>query len=870
MDHLRRLVARFVGLLRRGQVEADIAEELRSHVERDIESNLRSGMSPDEARLAAQRRFGGLAQVQEHAREERLLLGLDQTLRDLRFAARQLAGSRGFTLVATLTLALGIGANTAIFSAVDAVLLRPQPYRDPGRLVFAHELLPTGQVNAVTGASFIHWRDHQTKFESLFLYTNQQLDLTELGEPEKIDSLGVSSGFDRVLGITPLLGRGFRPEDDQLGGDNSVVVLSERFWRSRFDASPSALDRSIVLDGVPHRIIGVLPDRAWFQPHVSIFVPYALWPNSYRTSHEVHIARVIGRLRPGVALAEAQAELNAIKRSLHGAYPANKQSWGVVLRPMQAVLAGDSKPVLLLLLGSVSLVLLISCANVANLLLARASARRREIAVRAALGASGPRLVRQVLTESLLLAALGGAGGVLVAAAGIRLSAALGARLLPATMTPQLDWRVLAFSLVASCGTGLLFGLFPAWTVRRPDLNPSLGSRGTTGSRARSQSWLVVAEVALTAVLLVGTGLLLRQMARTVEADPGIDPRNVLAFGLTTPFREAYRTPEQRIAFLERARAEIRAVPGVVSVATCDSLPFSGGGQGYYFSLQERPETRQQRTGAIKYVSPGYFETLRAAIIRGRGIIDDDNRPGARRVLVVNQRLVDELFGDEDPIGRHLNVADQPWEIVGVAADLRTDDLSVRPRPTFYAAQWHFPWGSCFLVRTQGDPLAAKGAVAAAVHRLDGSLPLARPHSLEQAMAESLGERRLVLALIGAFAATALLLAGIGLYGVISYGVVSRHRELSIRLALGAARADIMRLVVSRGLRLMVVGLVVGLLAAGALAAALSSRVPGLVAGDPLVFGGAAFVLGVVALAASWIPAFRATRADPLRALRTD
>jgi predicted permease len=792
---------------------------------------------------------------------------------DTRYAVRLLRKSPAFTAAAVATLAIGIGANTAIFSAVDAVLLRPQPYPEPDRLVHVFERVPNGGRNSVAGSSFINWRDHQTHFEALSIYANDQFDLTGREQPEKINALSVSSSFNRVIGIAPIIGRGFETSDEQVGGQNDVAMLTERFWRTRYGASPAVLGQKLMLDGKPRTIIGVMPDHAWFQSHVAIYVPYVLVPNSYLTSHDVHRARVLGRLTQGATLAAAEAELNTIKQNLVATYPDFKRSWGVILQPTQQFLAQESKPVLLLLLGAVLLVLLIACANVANLLLARASTRQREIAVRAALGASSRRIVRQVITESLLLSLLGGAGGIVLAAWSIDLLGSFSARLLPTTMSPQLDLRVLAFSLLASCGTGLLFGLFPAWRTRRPNLNLALksGSSGATdGGRTRSQSTLVVAEVALTTLLLVGTGLLLRGLAQSVTADPGINPKNVLTFGLTMPYGGTYHNAETRMGFLERTAAEIRAVPGVVSVATTDNLPFSDGGQGYYYSLEERPDTRQERSGAIKYVSPEYFETLGARIVRGRGITSQDNRANAPRVLVVNQQLANVLFGKEDPIGRHLNVGNQPWEIVGVVADMRIDGLHTPPRATFFAPHWQFPWGSAFLVRTQGDPLVIARDVATAVHRIDPNLPLANLTTIEHAMAESLGPQKVILNLIGAFAATALLLACIGLYGVMSYAVVSRQRELSIRTALGAAHADIMRLIMGRGARLVLAGLAVGLFGAFATARVLVNRMHGVSAHDPIVFGGATLLLVLVALFACYLPARRATRVNPITALRAD
>ena len=585
-----------------------------------------------------------------------------------------------------------------------------------------------------------------------------------------------------------------------------MVVLAEHFWRNRFAASPGVLGQTLFLDGRPRTIIGVLPDRAWFQGWVSVYVPYVLVPNSYLTNPDVHRARVLGRLASGATVASARTELNAIKRSVESFYPEYKRTWGVGVQPLQEILGQASRPVLLLLLGAVALVLLIACANVANLLLARAGARYREIALRAALGASGRRILRQVITESVLLSLLGGVAGVVLAIGSVELLHTLSVRLLPATMEPRIDARVLLFALLASVGTGILFGLFPAWRVRRLDLNTAIkhGTGGATDAgRTRSQSALVVAEVAMTAVLLVASGVLLRAMIAAVTADPGIRGDHVLMFELTMPYGGKYGGPAQRMAFLEQSLEAIRALPGVESAATVDDLPYGDDGQGYIYSLDEGPEMRQDRGARIKYVSSEYFATLGATIVRGRAITADDNRDNAPRVLVVNQALVRETFGEEDPIGRFLYMNEQRWEIVGVVADMRIDALHVPPQPMYFAPHWHFPWGSAFLVRTQGDPAAATTAVAAAVHGIDPSLPLANLRTLESAMADALGPQKIILTLVGVFAAVALLLACLGLYGVMAYTVVCRRRELSIRAALGALRSDIIRLVLGRGTRLV-------------------------------------------------------------------
>ena len=851
-----------------------MSEEMRLHLAQRTREGIADGLSPDAARQAAQRQFGGADQFKEIARDERSFLWIDQIRQDLAYAVRILRKSPGFTFVAVATLAIGIGANTAIFSAVDAVLFRPQPYPEPDRLVRVFEKSHGGSENPVSGASFRDWHHHQTQFEALTLTANTQFDLLGFGQPEKINSLSVTADFDEVFGLPPLRGRYFDPDDDLIGGQNNVVILGESFWQTRYGAADDVVGQTLSLDGTPHEIIGVAPATIWHQRHVQIFTPYVLQPNSYLTSHDVHRARAVGRLAPGATLASASAELNAIKSNLRDTYPSWKDTWSVGARPQQDYLAQQSKPFLIMLLGAVALVLLIACANVANLLLARAAVRQREIALRAALGASGSRIARQVLTESILLALLGGAGGVVIAATSIRLLGTLIAGLLPATMMPQLDPRVLAFSLVASCGTGLAFGIFPAWRARRPDLNHALksGSAGSTdGGRARSQSTLVVAEVALTAVLLVATGLLVQGMVKSVKADPGINPQNVLMFELTPPFGGNYGGPQQRLAFFDQALAAMRAVPGVASAASVDDLPYGNDGQGYSVSLEEKPETRQDHTARIKYVSEDYFTTLGARLLRGRAVNARDNRDGAPNVMVINEAMVGMLFAeDEDPIGRLINANGQPWEVIGVVADMRIDQLHVPPLPTFFVPQWKFPWGSAFMVRTQGNPTALADEISAAIHGIDPNLPLVNLQTLETAAAAALVPQKIMLNLIGAFAVVALTLAAIGLYGVMAYAVTNRQRELSIRVALGAARHDVMKLIMGKGTLLLGIGLGMGLLAAYAVARIVASQVTNLSAEDPLVFTSAAILLGLIAMIACWLPARRAAKANPISALRSE
>lgn len=874
MNKLTGFFLRLRRTFNRRSFENQMADEMKEHLDRETARRIADGEDPATARRHAAIEFGHVDSIKEEIRDKFLGAWFEQVWQDLRFAARLLRKSPGFTFVAVATLAIGIGANTAIFSAVDAVLFRPLPYPDSAQLVRVFETLPDGGANSVSGASFRDWRDHQTQFDAIALVANDQFDLTGFGQPEKIGALSVTSDFAQVFGLPPLLGRHFDAGDDRLGGQNHVVLLTESFWQTRFGGASNAIGQSLMIDGNPHEIVGVVPAGIWHQRHVQIFVPYVLRPDTYLTSHDVHRAGVVGRLKPGVTVAAAVAELNAIKRNVFDTYPQWKDTWGVGAEPFQSSLAQRSKPFLLMLLGAVSIVLLVACANVANLLLARAAVRRREIALRAALGASGGRIVRQVLTESVLLSLLGGVSGVLLAAVGIRMLETMTASLLPATMSPQLDWRILSFGLLASAGTGLVFGIVPAWRTRRPDLNRALktGSTGTTdGGRNRSQSGFVIAEIALTAVLLVGTGLLVRGMVNSVTTDPGINPGNVLTFELTPPYGGAYGSPQQRLAFFDRTLSELLAIPGVVSAAGVDDLPFGDDGQGYSFSLEELPTTRQDRSGRIKYVSEGYFETLEARLLRGRPIRAEDNREGAPNVMVINEVMAGQLFApDEDPIGRLINANEQPWEIIGVVRDLRIDALHKPPAPMFFVPQWKFPWGSAFMVRTHGEPAALADAVTAAIHRIDPSLPLVNMRPLQDAMADALAPQKIMLNLIGAFAAVALILASIGLYGVMSYAVSNRRRELSVRVALGAARSDVMRLVMDQGARLLAIGLGAGLLGGYAIAQLVASQLSEVSTNDPLVFTVAAVVLGVVAFISCWLPARRAARANPIEALRSE
>jgi predicted permease len=791
-------------------------------------------------------------------------------LSDLKLAFRQLAKSPGFAAIAILTLGLAIGANTAIFSALNAALLRPLPYPHAGRLVEIHERTEAGGRNSVAGGAFLDWRENSTRLDSITLVHGVTFNLRADGPPERLDGLEVSPEFLRVFGVAPLFGRGFTGEDGTPGGDNAVVILTEELWRSRFGADEKLVGSRIVLDDVPRTIIGIAPAGTWIYRDVQFFVPVVLPPNTDRTRRDGHWASVYGRLQPGASVTEAETELNGIKLRLQSLYPAWKNKWGVSVASLSENLAREARPALLVLLGAVAFVLLIACANVANLLLARSRDRRTEIAVRAALGASGAQLMRQVLVESLLLSTLGGILGILLASWGIDFLRHLTADFLPRAMAPSLDLRVLGFSLAVSTATGLLFGLLPAWHARRPDLNAALksGGRGaTSGGRTRTQAVLVITEVALTVILLTGAGLLFRSLVKTTRVDVGFDPAHVLAFDLALP-DASYASNEQRLAFTRAALDRIRALPGVEAAGTGLAVPFAGGGYGEYFSTA-KPDNNF-RLGRVDFISGGYLEGLGVRLLSGRTLADADNYIGAPPVAVINDAAARAVFPDEDPIGQTITFRGRAWTIIGVITDIPDRKLDRAPRPFAYAPQAFIRDNYSMVVRTKFDPRTLVTAVRAEIQRLDPGLPLANVRTLDEAMSGSMTERRLILGLIGAFTAVALLLACLGLYGVMAYSVVIRRRELSIRLALGAAPAAVRDLVLRDGLRLTLIGLVVGI--AGALASArlITAFLFGTSPHDPVVIAVTTALLLVMAVVSCWLPARRATRVDPMVALRAE
>jgi predicted permease len=867
----------------RADVRTDVSDEFAFHLDMRTEELVRLGQPEAEARAQALREFGNAAGgaavcVREGDRLERgrrISRWLSDLRQDVSIAFRLLGRSPGFAVVAVLTLALGIGANVAIFSTLDAVLLRPLPYERPDRLVQIFETLPSGSENSVSGGAFLDWRHNQTQFNAITLIHRITLNLRDGGATERLAGIEASHEFLEVLGVSPLLGRGFIPEDDANGGRNDVVLLTEGLWRTRFGGDSSIVNRTIVLDGTKRTIVGVLPAGAWLFREDAFVIPAVLRPGTPRAARVGHWALVLGRLQPQSTLVRAEAELKAIKRRLDPEYPESRRAWGVGLKPLPEMVGGPKRPALLVLLTSVSVVLLIACANVANLLLARGLHRQQEMALRTALGASGARIVRQILTESVILALVGGLAGVVVAWGGIVVLRRLTADLLPPALAPQLDLRVLAFALGVTMTTGLLFGVLPALRARRSDLNDTLkngGKNATASSRGRAQSALIMIEVTLTVVLLTAAGLLFRSLANTARADPGFDPGRVLALDISLP-RTTYDSHPQRVAFMNALLARLRAVPGVEAAGAGIGMPFSGGAFGEYFRRLNETSVNDERIGRLNFVSSGYLEALGARLITGRTLTDADLQPTGARVAVISATTARAIFATKPPVGERLNIAAEEWTVVGVVADIVDRHLDELPRLTAWVPLWvplRDPESYSIAVRTSLPPLSLAPGLHREIARLDGGVAMANPRSLDAMRTGSMAERRMVLLLVGAFAIAALILASIGLYGVMAYSVATRRREICIRMALGAVRADVMRHVLRDGLTLTGSGLVLGLLVAAAAARLLTTQLFQVESDDPLVIAGAVVTVSLVALAATSLPALRATRFEPNAALRNE
>ncbi len=938
------ITKRLAGLKLAPVREAEITEELAQHLDDRYRELLAGGAAEDEAHRVAIEELKdedllarGLRRVEREAPQEPIVLGssgghnfLSSLWQDVRYGLRQLRRNPGFTIVAVLTLALGIGANTAIFSVVNAVVLRPLPYAHSDRLVWIAESIPALKSEAATGGDYVDWKDQNHTLDRIAAYDtvyrgslsegaggagSADFNLTGRGTPARVHGAFVSASFFATLGVEPQLGRAFTESEDQPSGPH-VVLLMHSFWQQYFGSDTHALGQTVNLDAAPYTVIGVMPASFRFpgDSDAQILMPLALNQASERLRIAQRHIRIIGRLKPGVSLAAARADLDEIrKRAQPSGGPMLTEGRGqgrakptprrggarsqlrynhsgppemappaseLKVVPLAEHLAGNLRPAMLTLLGAVGLVLLIACANVANLMLTRASARTREMAVRAALGAGRWRLVRQLLAESVTLAVAGGMAGLLLAAWGVEVIA----RLIPAgagggilaVAAPKVDGNVLLFALAASIFTGILFGIALAATVTRPDLAEGLKEGAQVASPGGRRGWLrgalAVSELSLALMLLIGAGLLIKSFYRLLQVNPGFAPERVLTMDLSLTDTR-YPAPQQKSEFFSQVLRRVESLPGVRSAALADSLPLSPY-QGFLMMSPNHLQPRATLSSSTMVmmrmlrVSPGYFYTLGIPVLKGRTFTDHDDEQ-ARKVAVVNEALARHLWPTEDPIGKQFPPPGGNFTVVGVVGNIHHEGLSHETEAEFYVPYLQLPDNSMQLaVRTAADPDSMVSAVRAQIRDVDPDQPLYHVATLQQVLSESLAPRRFNLLLLGIFAGIALALATVGIYGVMAFSVTQRTHEIGIRMALGAQKGDVLTMVLTQGLKLTLIGVALGIAGALGLTRFLSSLLYGVKPADLLTFTGVSLILTVAALLACYIPARRAASVDPIVALR--
>ena len=867
------------------RLAADVDAELQFHLQACASELEANGWQPEAARAEAARRFGDLDYTRRYCRTQdaggerraRLAIWVEELAYDTRHALRQLRAAPTFAAVALLTLALGIGANTAIFSVVYGVLLRPLPYAQSEQLVRVFES-KEGSRSTVSPPNFLDWREQSTSFTDLAAISDGTLTLTRTGaDPQRLPTAEVSAGIFDILGTRALHGRTFAPGEDAWGVP-PVAVVDEALWRRDFGEDPALVGGSITLDGRSYTVVGIVPHGAGYPSDAEVFTPLAFDPAELPTSRGAHWLRVVGRLRPGVGVEQAGNEVVTIMRRLEQQYPDKNSGITGEVIGLRGVMTQDVRTPLLILLGAVGVVLLIACVNVANLLLARGVGRAAEISVRAALGAGRGRIARQLLTESVVLALVGGVLGAALAVVGTKAFVHLAPGDVPRLDAVRVDGAVLLMTLAMAVAVGLLAGVGPALQSGRADINSMLreGGRGAVGRRLRAVEGLAVAEMRLAVTLLVGAGLLVRSFDNLRAVDPGFRADRVLTFDLSLP-DVAYESAESQRSFTDALLTRLRTLPEASESAVAFGLPMSGIGYSFSFEVRGRPvPPGEEPSTQTRIASSDYFAAMGISLVRGRTFTDDD-RAGAPPVLVINETAARRFFPGEDPLGQHVKLG---WsrdsvnlggEIVGVVGDVRDFGLDAEVRPQMYAAyeQWPVSWISV-VVRTTGEPTALVAAARRIVAELDPALPIARMTTLEQSVAESVARPRFYMLLLGSFAVTALLLAAVGVYGVISYAVGRRTREIGVRLALGATAPQVLRGVVGRGLMLGLAGLALGALGAVAVTRLMRGLLFGVGTTDPLAFAAAAVALMAVATAAAWVPARRAARVSPVAAMRAE
>ncbi|MEK6323110.1 MAG: ABC transporter permease [Acidobacteriota bacterium] len=818
---------------------------------------------------------------------------METLIQDLKYGARLLLKRPGFTAVAVIALALGIGANSAIFSVVNGVVLRALPYKDPESLMMVWSRRPLLQARSgatefpVSAADFIDWRDQNQVFEQIAAFQTQPFNITGAGEPEFLGGVRASASLFSLLGVEPKLGRTFTPEDDQPGAER-VVVISHGLLERRFGSDPNIIGQKLSLNDEPYTVVGVLPRGfqfprkgempAGFQfPRQADFYTTLAWSPAQATNRGRNFLAVVARLKPGVTVEQAGAEMDAVSERLKQQYPQTNTNKEVFLVSLHQQVIGKVRTALLVLLGAVGFVLLIACANVANLLLARAASRQKEMAIRTALGASRLRVIRQLLTESVLLSLVGGTLGLLLALRGIDLLLTISPGNLPRVDSISIDGRVFAFTLAISLLTGIGFGLAPAIQVSKPDLNDALKEGGRASSvgfrHNRFRSMLVVSEVALSLVLLIGAGLMIRSFVTLLNVDPGLNTQNVLTLDVGLP-RNKYTGP-QEAAFFEQIVSRLQSLPGVESAGAVYPLPLSGAEEGMGFGIEGRPPAPagDPNISGPRWISSDYFKVMGISLLRGRGLTERDGS-NAPRVVVINEALARAYWPDEDPIGKRVafdrtNNAPNWREIVGVVRDVKHSALDASSKAEMYIPFTQSPsFFMTMVVRTTGDPLNLVAAARNEVLAVKADQPISNIHTMEELLSNSIAQRRFNMLLLSIFAGVALVLSAVGIYGVMSYSVAQRTHELGVRMALGAQTSHVVSLVVKQGMTLALAGVGIGLAAAFALTRIMASLLYGVSATDPMTFSVIAVLLASVALLACYLPARRATKVDPMIALR--
>ena len=879
-------------LFSRRKQEKELDDEVRTHLEMAANDRVERGEPAREAEHSARREFGNVGLVKEVTRDVWGWGTLERFMQDLRFGVRMLAKSPGFAAVAILTMTLGIGANTALFSVVNGVLLNPLPYPDPDQLVTLAESKANFDSGSISFPNFRDWRKDNRTFSMMGISRSYSYSLTGRGEAEQVSAEFISSDYLAVLGVKPVIGRLFAEGEDEIGA-SPIVLIGEGFWNRKFGAAPDIVGQGLTLDGKTFTIVGVVPASfklqvLGFRPS-DVYAPIGQWTNPILNFRTAGLGfHGVGRLKPGVTIQQGRADMKRLTADLTAAYPDANTGIGATIMPLKEQMVGSLRPLLLVLLAAVGFVLLIACVNVANLLMARSTGRTREFAVRAALGADRGRIVRQLLTESMLLALAGGGLGLLLAAWGTKLAL----RNLPATLPRAneigLDVRVLLFTMGASLLCGILFGLVPALRTSTPNLHDTLkeGGRGASGGKHRAQGIFVVSEMAMALVLLIAAGLMIRSLNALWNVNPGFDSHNVLSFGVALAPSSKATDPDAVRAQLREVQSRLASTPGVKAASlSWGALPLAGDDEDlFYLEGQPKPASANDMSWAISYVvQEDYLKVMRIPLQRGRFLTAQDNEHTSH-VIVIDDFFARKFFGDQDPVGKRVIMDSKGGgvaEIVGVVGHVKQWGLDSDDKQSL-RAQLYFPFmqlpdgamqpsswsGTGVVVRFEGDAQAVATAIRSGLRGMSGEQVMYSVQTMEEVIAETLAERRVSMIVLGAFAALALGLASIGTYGVISYLVGQRTHEIGVRIALGANQGDVMGLVLREGLKMTALGVVLGLVAAAGLTRLMANLLFGVSATDPLTFAGVAAVLTFVALIACYVPARRAMKVDPIIALR--